>query len=265
VLLLVGLERGAQAGPQIGAWALPLGITVAGVVIGALALRHLRSTPHPVVSLIPFRVRSFYIATAGGGTLFMTCMQAAPFLLPLMFQLAFGMGAVEAGFMTLAYFLGNLLMKSVTTPVLRRWGFRRVMVVGGILAAATLLGCAALQANTPLTLSVALLIGAGAMRSMQMTSLNTLAFADIDPDHRGAASTLTSMFAQLAAAMGAAIGALVLALSQLAHGRKSLAAMDFRIAFAVMAVLALVAVAGFRRLNPEDGAEVSGHLAAQKT
>lgn len=264
VLLLMGLERGAQAGPELAAWALPLGIAVAGVVIGIVALRHLRDTPHPVVSLAPLQVRSFSIATASGGTLFMTCMQAAPFLLPLMFQLAFGMGAVEAGLMTLAYFLGNLLMKSITTPVLRRWGFRRVMTVGGTLAAATLFGCAALQGDTPLTISVALLVAAGAMRSMQMTSLNTLAFADIEPHHRSAASTLTTMFAQLAAAMGAAIGALVLALSQMAHARKALAAVDFRVAFSVMAVLALVAVAGFRRLNPDDGAEVSGHRAPQK-
>jgi EmrB/QacA subfamily drug resistance transporter len=264
VLLLLGLERGAQAGPRLAAWAIPLAISVAGLVIGLLALRHLRRTLHPIVSLAPLQVRSFSIATAGGGTLFMTCMQAAPFLLPLMFQLAFGMGAVQAGLMTLAYFLGNLLMKSVTTPVLRRWGFRRVMTVGGTLAAATLLGCAALQGDTPLFLSVGLLVGAGAMRSMQMTSLNTLAFADIEPAQRGAASTLTSMFSQLAAAMGAAIGALVLALSQMAHGRRMLASVDFRVAFTVMAVLALVAVAGLRRLNPDDGAEVSGHLATQK-
>lgn len=264
VLLLLGLERGAQAGPQWGAWAGSLGLTVAGLIIGRLALRHLRRTTHPVVSLAPLQVRSFAIATVGGGTLFMTCMQAAPFLLPLMFQLAFGMDAVQAGFMTLAYFLGNLLMKSVTTPVLRRWGFRRVMIVGGTLASATLLGCAAMQGSTPLTVSVTLLVGAGAMRSLQMTSLNTLAFADIEPTDRAAAATLTSMFSQLAAAMGAAIGALLLALSQMAHGRQALAAVDFRVAFAVMALLALVAVAGFRRLAPEDGAEVSGHLGGPK-
>ncbi len=264
VLLLLGLERSAQAGTHLSDWAWPMAIAAAGIGIGALALRHLRSTLHPVVSLAPLQVRSFSIATIGGGTLFMTCMQAAPFLLPLMFQLAFGMGAVEAGLMTLAYFLGNLLMKSVTTPVLRRWGFRRVMIVGGTLAAATLVGCAALQGDTPLTFSVALLVAAGAMRSMQMTSLNTLAFADIEPEHRGAASTLTTMFAQLAAAMGAATGAMVLALSQMAHGRDALAAKDFRVAFIVMAVLALVAVAGFQRLYPDDGAEVSGHQLAGK-
>lgn len=259
VLLLLGLERGAQAGPHVGAWVLPLGLALAGLVTGLLALRHLHHTPHPVVSLAPLQVRSFSIATVGGGTLFMTCMQAAPFLLPLMFQLAFGLGAVQAGLLTLAYFMGNLLMKSITTPVLRRWGFRRVMTVGGTLAAATLFACATLQGDTALTITIALLVAAGAMRSMQMTSLNTLAYADIEPADRGAASTLSTMCAQMASAMGAALAALVLALSQMAHGRNTLAAADFRVAFVVMALLAMLAVASFRRLKPDDGAEVSGH------
>ena len=262
VLLLLGFERGAQAGPRLADWGMPLGLALAGLVAGVLALRHLQRTPNPVVSLAPLQVRSFVVATMGGGTLFMTCMQAAPFLLPLLFQLAFGMGAVEAGLFTLAYFMGNLLMKTVTTPVLRRWGFRRVMRVGGLLAAATLFGFALLQAGTPVVLTVALLVVSGALRSMQMTSMNTLAFADIEPGDRGAASTLSTMFAQMASALGAALGALVLALSQLAHGRSALAAVDFGVAFGVMAVLALIGVAGFGRLKPNDGAEVSGHQAS---
>ena len=262
VLLLLGFERGAQTGPRLADWGVPLGLALAGSAIGALALRHLRRTPNPVVSLAPLQVRSFAVATLGGGTLFMTCMQAAPFLLPLMFQLAFGLGAVQAGLLTLAYFLGNLLMKTVTTPVLRRWGFRRVMLAGGLLAASTLLACALLQADTPLVLTVALLVAAGALRSMQMTSMNTLAFADIEPADRGAASTLSAMCSQMASALGAALGALVLALSQMAHGRSALAAIDFRIAFGVMAMLAVIAVAGFARLKPDDGAEVSGHRAS---
>ena len=259
VLLLLGLERGAQAGPTLADWGVPLGLAAAGLATGVVAVRHLRTTAHPVVSLAPLQVRSFSVATLGGGTLFMTCMQAAPFLLPLMFQLSFGMGAVEAGLFTLAYFMGNLLMKTFTTPVLRRWGFRRVMTVGGTLAAASLFSCALLQANTPLVLTVALLVAAGAMRSMQMTSMNTLAFADIEPAHRGAASTLSTMCGQMASALGAALGALTLALSQMAHGRTALASADFRVAFVVMALFALIGVAGFRRLKPDDGAEVSGH------
>lgn len=118
------------------------------------------------------------------------------------------------------------------------------------------------QADTPLVLTVALLVASGAMRSMQMTSMNTVAFADIEPADRGAASTPSTMCSQMASALGAALGALTLALSQMAHGRSALAAVDFRVASGVMATFALIGVAGFGRLKPGDGAEVSGHRAS---
>ena len=114
--------------------------------------------------------------------------------------------------------------------------------------------CAVLQATTPLVVTIALLGAAGALRSMQMTSMNTLAFADIEPAHRGAASTLSTMCAQMASALGAAVGALALALSQMAHGRTALAAVDFMVAFGIMGVLALIGE-GFAtcKISPDAG------------
>jgi hypothetical protein len=191
----------------------------------------------------------------------MTCMQAAPFLLPLMFQLAFGLGAVQAGLLTLAYFMGNLLMKSITTPVLRRWGFRRVMTVGGTLAAATLFACATLQGDTALTHRR--LAGGRRRDALDADDLaEHLAFADIEPAQRGAASTLSTMFAQLAAAMGAAMAPWCWR----CH-RWHMGATRWRRPISgwlswSWPLLALLAVASFRRLKPDDGAEVSGHLAS---
>jgi MFS family permease len=163
VMLLFGLERSAQPGPRMAHWAGPAALVLAGLVCGVFALRHLRRTPHPVVSLAPFEVRTFAIPAVSGGTFFAMCLQATPFLLPLMFQIAFGMTAVQAGLFTLAYFLGNLSMKTITNPVLRRFGFRSVMLVNGLLAALAMLGCAELGADTPSALLVALLFGACAL------------------------------------------------------------------------------------------------------
>ena len=259
VMLLFGLERCAQAGPRLVNWAWPTALVLAGLATGAAALRHLRRVPEPVVSLAPFGVRTFAIATVSAGTFFMMCLQATPFLVPLMFQIAFGMTAVQAGLFTFAYFLGNLSMKTITTPVLRRFGFRSVTLVNGGIAAVAMLGCAVLGTGTPVALTVALLVVAGATRSMQMTSMNTLAFADIDPALRPPASTLSAVCAQLASALGAAVGTLLLALSQIAHGRDALAAADFRFAFVCIGLIALASLGGFARLQPGDGAEVSGH------
>ena len=265
VMVLFGLERCAQAGARLAHWAAPAALVLGGLATGVLALRHLRRTRYPVVNLAPFEVRTFSIATVSAGTYFSMCLQATPFLVPLMFQIAFGMNAVQAGLFTLAYFLGNLSMKTITTPVLRRFGFRSVMLVNGALAALAMLACAALQADTPVAVTVALLVAAGATRSMQMTATNTLAFADIEPALRGPASTLSSVCAQLASALGAAVATLLLALSQIAHGREVLAAVDFRNAFICIGLIALTSVVGFTRLRADDGTEVSGHRAPAPT
>ena len=249
---------------HLGAWAEAVALLAGGLVLGVLAVRHLRRTPHPVVSLSPLSVRTFSVATLAGGTSFMLALQATPFLLPVMFQLAFGMSAVQAGLFTLAYFLGNLTIKPATTPLLRRFGFRRVMQVGGVLAALAIAGCALLQAQTPAAPMALLLWVAGATRSMQMTALNTLAFADITPAQRSAAATLSTVSAQVASALGVALGTLMLALSQRAHGRSALAASDFAVAFVGMACVAGLSTLAFARLRPDDGAEVSGHRMASR-
>ena len=68
-----------------------------------------------------------------------------PFLLPLMFQIGFGATAFEAGMMLLVYMAGNLAMKSATTPILRRFGFRNVLTVNGMLCASALVACGRLS------------------------------------------------------------------------------------------------------------------------
>ncbi len=86
----------------------------------------------PVVELSALKVKTFAVAM-GGGSMFRIAISAAPFLLPLMFQVGFGMNAFDSGLLTLAVFAGNLSMKLVTTPVMRRFGFRPVLIVNGII------------------------------------------------------------------------------------------------------------------------------------
>jgi EmrB/QacA subfamily drug resistance transporter len=264
VLLLSGLEGAAHAGTAWLAWRDPVLTLAAASVVAWMALRHLRRVAHPVISLAPLRVRTFSIATLGGGTVLVSALQATPFVLPLLFQLGFGMTAVQAGFFTLIYFVGNLSMKTITTPVLRRWGFARVMRVGSVLAAASIGACALLDGSTPVALSAVVLLVAGGLRSLQMTAMNTLAYADIEPAQQGAASALHSLCGQLAAAFAAAFSSLILGLSLHSQGRTELASADFKWALAFAALLALCASAAFWRLSPQDGAEVSGHRAGDE-
>lgn len=255
-LLLYGLERIAH--PEDGALPAVL-LIAAGIVIGWLAVRHLRRAPHPLLDLSAFRVQTFAISTLAAGTIFRVAINATPFLLPLLFQVGFGLSPVDAGLMILAYFLGNLGMKTVTTPTLRRFGFRTVMVVNGLIASASIMACAAISPETPQALVVALMLIAGLTRSMQFTALNTLAFADIDAAQRSSAATLSSMLQQMSMLFGVAVAAAILNLSQIVRHRPALDLVDFRIAFLVIGAIGLAAALRFLVLPPGASAEVSGH------
>ncbi len=255
-LLLYGLERIAH--PEDGILPTVL-LVAAGIVIGWLAVRHLRRAPHPLLDLSAFKVLTFAISTLAAGTIFRVAINATPFLLPLLFQVGFGLSPVDAGLMILAYFLGNLGMKTVTTPTLRRFGFRTVMVVNGLIASASIMACAAISPETPQALVLALMFVAGLSRSMQFTALNTLAFADIDAAQRSSASTLSSMLQQIAMLFGVAVAAAILNLSQLVRAQPALDLVDFRIAFLAIGAIGLVAALRFLVLPAGAGAEVSGH------
>lgn len=179
-----------------------------------------------------------------------------------MFQLAFGLSAWMSGLYGLAYFAGNLLMKTVTGPSYRRFGFRTVMFANAILAGISMLVCGFLTATTPLLIIITTLLFAGLFRSLQFTGLNTLAYADIPPDQRSSSSTLSSMFHQISQGMGVALSASLLTLSQSWRGVDTLTIIDFRFAFIVMGITAIASSVFFLRLKPDAGAEVSGHRRA---
>jgi EmrB/QacA subfamily drug resistance transporter len=199
-------------------WAFAGVAVCAGLALGALAVRHLNRREGPLLDLEPLKVPTFTISTVDAGYLFRLAISATPFLLPLMFQVAFGLTAFTAGLYVLAYFGGNLLMKTVTTPALRLFGFRNVLIGNGVLAGASILACAAVSPTTPAAVTVMVLLAAGLTRSMQFTALATLTFADIEPRLRGSSSTLSSMLQQVSVGMGVAVAAVLINVSQSLRG-----------------------------------------------
>lgn len=231
-----------------------------GFVVMFLAVRHLKRTPHPLVDLQALRIPTF-ATTIWGGSLFRAAINSAPFLLPLMFQLSFGLDATTSGLLLLALFAGNLCMKPGTTWVMQTWGFRRVLLVNGVLVAIGFAACTLLTPSTPLPLVVALLFFTGLCRSMQFTALNSLSFCDVPAERMSGASTLSSIFVQMSAGLGVALGAIVLKVASLwfpAAG-SSLPLIDFHIAYWVMALLSLAALYDILPLPADAGNHVSGY------
>ncbi len=253
-LLVYFLER-LQA-PHTAGFVLGL-LLVAGCALLWAAIRHLRTVPQPLFDLEVLRIHTFWVSNLPG-SLFRMAVFSVPFLLPLLFQEAFGLSALASGSLTMAVFAGNLAMKPLTAPLLRRHGFRRVLIVNGVLTAALLGACGWLTPETPHSVTLAVLFLGGLGRSMQLTALTTISFADLPERLKDSGSTLSATLQQMTTSLGIAVAALTLHLSASAHHRSSV--LDFRLAFCVMAALAAISIPSFVRLNPDAGAAVSGAI-----
>jgi len=182
------------------------GVAVASLVT---AVWHLLRYRYPLIELRVLRVPTLRV-TASAGSLYRMVITAVPFLLPLQFQLAFGWTPLVAGLLVAALFVGNIVIKPVTTPLMRRWGIRRVLLVNGVLSVLCFGLLACLSADVPVALIAGVLFVSGALRSIGFTAYNTLAFADVDSGELTHASTLNAAVQELAAGLGVAVGALLL-------------------------------------------------------
>ncbi|MES2400890.1 MAG: MFS transporter [Pseudomonadota bacterium] len=259
--LFGGLEMTVIAAAEKSRWPVAIVLVVTGAVLLALAFRHLKKAQHPVISLAPLKADTFRLATASAGIYSSACLHATPYLLPLGLQLGFGLSAAAAGAMMLPYFLGNLVMKSITSPMLRRFGFKQVLLVDGLVAMLLIAGIGFLTPQTPMVLTVAVLMLAGGVRSMLFTAINTLAFVDVSNAERGHAATLTSISQSLGQTLGITASALLLAGAQAFHGGAALGVTDFRIAFAGVCIIGVLSLLPYLRLSAQAGHEVIGREA----
>ncbi|MGQ9366864.1 MFS transporter [Azospirillum sp. ST 5-10] len=239
-----------------GGWAVPLALLAASLIAGVASVRHARRARHPLIAFDALRIPTFAV-TIWGGSAFRIAINAIPFLMPLMFQLAFGLDAYQAGLLVLAIFAGNLAMKPGTTAVLRRFGFRTAMIVSGLANVATMFAYALFTPQTPTAVVVLLLFVGGMARSMQYTCVNTIAFADAPKDGMNGANTLFTMAQQVSLGLGIAVGAVALRIADAVAPADALA--RFHVAFGLVGVIALVALIDVLRLAPDAGAAVSGH------
>lgn len=250
--LVVGLEL-ATAHPD-GPWAALS--AVAGVAALAAAVLWMRRARTPLFDLTVFSTRTFR-AMATGGFVYRLTITSVPFLLPLMFQAGFGWSPLHAGIMVAAVFVGNIGIKPATTPLIRRFGFRAMLVFGSLASAMTFAACALITPDTPEVLIFALLVCSGAFRSIGFSAYASVQYADIVPAQLTSANTVSATLVQLAAGAGIAVGALLIRIFDGVGAFGSDPAGPYRGAFLTMAVLMLLSTADSLALHRHAGAAVS--------
>jgi EmrB/QacA subfamily drug resistance transporter len=274
---LEGLQRFDLLGMVLagaGIGGLAFGLSVAGlglvpptmvaslVATGAIFLTayafHARNTASPVLDLSLIRIPTFR-ANVIGGSLFRLGIGALAFLLPLMLQLGFNYTPLKSGLVTFTAAVGAFAMKGFAARIIRRFGFKRILIFNGLLASAFTAACALFTPSTPFFAMVGVLLVGGFFRSLQFTATNTIAYADVDVPRMSSATPLVSVAQQLSIAAGVAIGALCVELALQAQGGQVITADDFRPAFLVIGTIAASSAILFWTLPPDAGASMANH------
>ncbi len=251
------LGRGSLPGWVVGA------MMAGGLACLLLFVWHARRTAHAILDLELLKIRTF-TASVVGGAFMRIGMGATPFILALLLQVAFGLTALQAGLMTFASAAAALVMKTCAPPILARFGFKRTLTVNGVIVAVTFAAYALFQPATPHWLIYGVLLFGGFFRSLQFTSLNGLAFADVDHVQMSRASTMSTMGQQLAQSMGIGMAATLLHASLVHAHAHHLTAAIIAPTFWIIASVALVSVLFFLPLPADAGAGLHGRPRARR-
>src|SRR6266850_2658329 len=211
---------------------------------------HARRREDPILDLRLLRIRTFRIGTVTGSLCRMG-LDALPFLLPLFFQVGFGLSPLHSGLLTFSSSLGAMAVRVFSSALLRTFGFRRLLVGNALFAAAVTAACGLLRPETPVWVIVALLLLSGCVRSIQYLALNTVSYADVPPPLLSKSTSVGGVAQQLARGFGVAVGAALLAVIA---GSAQVTIGDFALALYLIALIPLVSAFGFLRLSPLDGA-----------
>lgn len=250
-LLQVGIDNIARSAVSLPAIVAPLLVAMALLVRFS---RHARHVASPAIDLGLFRQRPFAIGILAGG-ICRIAMNGTPFLLPLMLQVGFGMSPVASGSLIMLGSAGGLLLRAVIAPLLRWFGFARLLIATSVLGAAVLAGFARIEPDTPHWLIGAYVFIFGLIRAIQFSTSNMLSYADMPDARLAQVTSLFSVFQQLTVSFGVSLSAMLLALVS-PHGQM-LTPAHFHAVYLLTAILPLLAVPSFLRLRPEDGAQVS--------
>jgi EmrB/QacA subfamily drug resistance transporter len=219
---------------------------------------HASRVPFPLLRLALLRVRTFRISVLGG---FITRLGVGglPFLLPLLYQIGLGLPAWQSGLLMMPTAAAAMGMKLVAPKVLARFGYRQVLVVNTVCIGITIGLFALVGPGTPVSVIIGIGLLQGFFNSLQFSSMNTLAYADIDQRESSMASTISSSFQQLSMSFGLAAGSLVTGwfLGGVAQTDRTMVTSALHHAFLALAAVTLISSLIFWRLRRNDGESIS--------
>jgi EmrB/QacA subfamily drug resistance transporter len=221
---------------------------------------HARGISFPLLELSLFRIRTFRTAVSGS---FFTRLGigGVPFLLPLLYQVGLGFSPVQSGLLIMPQAIASMSMKIVMSRVLTRLGYRGVLLSNTFMIGILLLSFATIGLNTSISTIVVLAFLYGGFTSLQYTSMNTLAYADISEEQVSRGSSIASTSQQMSVSFGVAIAGLatVFFLPAQDGANRTEFIHGIHKAFFALGGFTVLSTIIFRRLRAGDGDNVSLH------
>jgi EmrB/QacA subfamily drug resistance transporter len=234
-----------------------VGFVLIGILLLGLYWIYSQRVENPLLDLSFLRIPTFNCSVLGG-SLFRIGLGALPFLLPLLLQDGLGMTAFQGGIITCCSAIGSFCTKTVAIKILKRWGFRRVLIVNAVLCGMAVAVCGILHPGMSwLTIWFIVTLG-GVFPALQFTSLNSLAYADIETRDVGRSTSVASVIQQMSLGLGVTIAGMLLHLSQSLRGQPQLAWTDFWPAFLIVGLCSVASILITRRMPADGGSSVAG-------
>nr|WP_315401984.1 DHA2 family efflux MFS transporter permease subunit [uncultured Duganella sp.] len=225
---------------------------------------HAREAKFPLLRLTLFKIRTFRVSVVGG---FITRIGVGglPFLLPLLYQLGLGLPAWQSGLLMMPSAAAAMGMKFISARVLGRFGYRQVLTVNTVLIGLTIGLFSLVHQGTPLYVIVMISLCLGFFNSLQFSSMNSIAYADVDNADSSMASTIASSMQQLSVSFGLAAGSLITGwfLGDLPQSNRLALTSALHYAFLTLAVLTMLSSLTFWSLRREDGESISRGAASR--
>jgi EmrB/QacA subfamily drug resistance transporter len=236
-------------------------LAISAALLGAYGLNSVR-IPYPLLRLGLLRIRSFRVAVTGN-LITRLGIGGLPFLLPLLYQVGLGFSPIQSGLMIMPQAVGAISLKLALPVVLRRFGYRRVLIANTVMLGGMMFLFSTIDVGTPVWVIVVQAFTFGFFTSTQYTSMNTLAYADVTGEQASGATPIASTVQQLAVSFGVATASLAAALFIPDHTRASPAELihGIHLALRVLGALTILSTVVFFELESNDGDSVSSHKA----
>ncbi|MGW6530949.1 MFS transporter [Streptomyces venezuelae] len=235
---VVRLEHG------LSGWPLTLGAVVAGLVLGVFFVRVERRTDDPLVRLGILRTGS--VARAGAGALlYLGAFMGFQFVLTLYLQELRGWSSWQTAVAMIVLGCDVFLSPTLTPRLVRRFGDRRVILGGFVMAAVAYALFLPVGADWPYLAMFPTLLLAGTGFALTLGPQMIAATDGVPEKEQGLASGLLQTASQFGAAIGISAVTAVYGLAKAGGGADGGEGVDlsaFRVALVVPLVMAVVGV-----------------------